>query len=41
MKNLVYTIAGLFLLSACQTAPCECEKETNGFGPFEGQLSRR
>ena len=24
-------------MSACQTAPCECEKETNGFGPFEGQ----
>ena len=37
MKKLLYTMVGLFLISACQTAPCECEKETNGFGPFEGQ----
>ena len=31
MKKLLYTIAGLFLISACQTAPCECEKATSGF----------
>lgn len=37
MKKLLSTIVGLFLISACQTAPCECEKESNGFGPFEGQ----
>ena len=37
MKKLLYTIAGLFIITACQTAPSECEKESNGFGPFEGQ----
>jgi len=31
MKKLLYTIAGLFLISACQTAPCECEKAKSGF----------
>ena len=31
MKKLLYTIAVLFLISACQTAPCECEKATSGF----------
>ena len=36
MKNIVYVIVAI-LFVACQTAPCECEKETNGFGPFEGQ----
>ena len=37
MKNFIYLIAGLFLITACQTAPCECEAKGNGFGPFEGQ----
>ena len=31
MKKLLYTIAGLFIITACQTAPCECEKATSGF----------
>ena len=31
MKKLLYTIAGLFIMTACQTAPCECEKATSGF----------
>ena len=31
MKNFIYLIAGLFLISACQTAPCECEAKGNGF----------
>ena len=31
MKNFIYLIAGLFLITACQTAPCECEAKGNGF----------
>ena len=31
MKKLLYTVAGLFLITACETAPCECEKATSGF----------
>jgi hypothetical protein len=31
MKKLLYTIAGLFIITACQTAPSECEKATSGF----------
>ena len=36
MKNLMYTLLGLFLITSCETT-APCEKETNGFGPFEGQ----
>ena len=31
MKKIIYLIAGLFIFSACQTTPCECEKSTSGF----------
>ena len=31
MKNFIYLIAVLFLITACQTAPCECEAKGNGF----------
>tara|TARA_A100001015_G_scaffold173903_1_gene193313 strand:+ start:65 stop:178 length:114 start_codon:yes stop_codon:yes gene_type:complete len=37
MKNMISVFIAL-LFVACETqAPCQCEKETNGFGPFEGQ----
>ena len=31
MKKSLYTVAGLFLITACETNPCECEKATSGF----------
>ena len=31
MKKLLYTNAGVFIMTAWQTAPCECEKATSGF----------
>jgi len=37
MKNIIYAFAALLLVACGTQAPCECEKETNGFGPFEGQ----
>ena len=37
MKNFIYLIAGLFLITACQTAPCECEAKGNGFIDGTGQ----
>ena len=36
MKNFMYLIIGLFLFTSCETT-APCEKETNGFGPFDGQ----
>ena len=37
MKNIIYAFAALLFVACGTQAPCECEKETNGFGPFEGQ----
>ena len=37
MKNIVYVFVVLLLIGCEIQAPCECEKETNGFGPFVGQ----
>lgn len=30
MKNFIYTLFGLIILTACETAPCECEVPSNG-----------
>tara|TARA_Y100001935_G_scaffold77565_1_gene64792 strand:+ start:189 stop:698 length:510 start_codon:yes stop_codon:yes gene_type:complete len=31
MKKIIYLIAGLFIFSACQTTPCDCKDNSNGF----------
>jgi len=37
MKNIIYAFVAILFVACGTQAPCECEKETNGFGPFEGQ----
>ena len=37
MKNIIYSFAALFFVACGTQAPCEWEKERNGFGPFEDQ----
>ena len=37
MKNLIYLLFGLIILTGCETAPCECEDKSNGFVEGTGQ----
>ena len=37
MKNFIYILFGLIILTGCETAPCECEEKSNGFVERTGQ----
>ena len=37
MKNFIHILFGLLILTACETAPCECEEKSNGFVERTGQ----
>ena len=37
MKNLIYLLFGLIIITGCETAPCDCEEKSNGFVERTGQ----
>jgi len=37
MKNFIYVFSLFLIVSSCGQADCQCEAETNGFAPNEGQ----
>ena len=37
MKNFIYVFSLFLIVSSCGQANCQCEAETNGFAPNEGQ----
>ena len=39
MKNFIYILFGIIILTGCETAPCECEVPSNGgTGTFEVKM---